>query len=55
MFALFTDSFINDCLLQPTKHLNQSLLLFADIMDHLLIAAALFSRYCRSEDSDLGY
>ena len=36
---------INDCLLRPMLHVNHPLLQFADIMDPLLITAALFSRF----------
>ena len=44
--SLFTGaSFIIDCLLQPMLHVNHPLLQFADIMDHLLSTAALFSRF----------
>jgi len=42
-FTPFTGaSFINDCLLQPTLHVNHPLLQFADITDSLLSTAALF-------------
>jgi len=41
MFTPFTGaSFINNCLLQPTLHVNHSLLQFSDITDPLLSTAA---------------
>jgi len=45
-FTPFTGaSFINDCLLQPTLHVNHPLLQFAVILYSLLCTAALFSRF----------
>jgi len=45
-FTPFTGaSFINDCLMQPMLRVNHPLLQFADIMDPLLSAAALFFRF----------
>jgi len=46
-FTPFTgSSFINDSLLQRMLHVNHPLLQLADITNHLLSTAALFSRFC---------
>jgi len=46
---------ISDSLLLPKQHLSHPLLYIADIMDLLLITAAMFSWPCSQQDADLSH
>jgi len=53
MLVPFTVNMVNDSLLQTMPH--TLLLQFANIMNPLLIAPALYSRYCIIKYLDIGF